>query len=134
MVAANVPEVPGGGGAIAGVIGVAITALATYFGTRYTTRASHQQSLNDVARQEIAQIFDRHAAELNDRDARRTWEVKERDDRISQLEAKVNDLEAKNDLCERRVVALQMEIQQLRNVIEQRTRPWDGQTERRRDD
>lgn len=131
---ANVPDVPGGGGALAGAIGVVVTAVATYLGTRYTTRAGHQQSLNDVARQEIEQIFARHAVELKDRDARHERELKDRDHRISLLEDKLGDVEQKNDLCEARVLTLQREINDLRHDLNRALGPWDGQTDRRRND
>jgi len=124
------PEVPGGAGTIVGALGVIVTAIGTYLGTRYTTRSQAQTTLTESARREVEMIFARHASELKDRDDRHDRELHDRDRRIEALEERVADLQMKNDFCEQRVHTLQLEVQQLKNQIERLARPWDGRERR----
>lgn len=118
--AGNVPDVPGGTGSIVGVVGVIVTAAATYLGTRYTSRASRDQNLDTIVNARIERIFAQHAADLADRDKE-----------IGYLRDRVADMETKYVLCEARTHKLQLEVQQLKDRLD---RPWDGRSERRRDD
>jgi hypothetical protein len=119
-VAGNVPEVPGGAPTIVGLIGTALAVVGTYLGTRYTTRATAQQSLEGVVNARIERIFTQHAADLADRDRE-----------IAYLRDRMADMETKYALCEARTHQLQLEVQRLKDRIE---RPWDGRTERRREE
>lgn len=123
MAVAELPEVPGGAAGILSVIGMVVTGAVTYLGTRYTTRASSQQNLDSVVNARIDRIFVQQAADLLDRDKE-----------IAYLRDRVADMETKYVLCESRTHQLQMEVQRLKNRIERITGPWDGETDRRRDE